>query len=110
MVIPYYYTVEQEMESMVGKITQRRRFSLNRAFLATADYCYTLDVPTMTWTRQSLIAPLGTSSGPRFQHSGTLYTSEIHTPYVTYRHLCSCLGGKCCLYSVWYRQRCQSYV
>ncbi|KAK4513115.1 uncharacterized protein ATC70_012909 [Mucor velutinosus] len=44
---------------------------------ATADYCYTLDVPTMTWTRQSLIAPLGTSSGPRFQHSAVLVENAV---------------------------------
>lgn len=41
-------------------------------YLATTDYCYTLYIPSMTWTRQSLIVPLGTSSGPRYQHSGKL--------------------------------------
>lgn len=35
------------------------------------DYCYTLNLPSMTWTYHNLVAPVGTS-GPRSHHSGKL--------------------------------------
>lgn len=47
----------------------------SQSTIAVQDYCYTLNVPKMTWRMHTLAAPLGVS-GPRSHHSGEWRVEE----------------------------------